>query len=88
MTTGGYSRTPSHSFNPSTTITLELPRSSEARLSVLDIRSREVSVLVNERRDAGVYEVKLDGSNLASGVYFSQLLAGDESSSRDTWSRC
>ena len=56
--------------------------------SVLDLRSREVSVLVNERRDAGVHEVKFDGSNLASGVYFSQLEAGDESSSRDTWSRC
>ena len=56
--------------------------------SVLDLRSREVSVLVNERGDAGVHEVKCDGSDLASGVYFYQLHAGDESSSRDSWSRC
>jgi hypothetical protein len=39
--------------------------------------SREVSVLVNERKDAGVYEVRFDGSNLASGVYFYRLQAGD-----------
>jgi hypothetical protein len=29
-----------------------------------------VSVLVNERRDAGVHEVKFDGNGLSSGVYF------------------
>jgi len=64
-------------FNPSTTIKYELPKSSEVRLSVFDMLGREVSVLVNERRDAGVHEVKFDGSNLASGVYFYRLQAGD-----------
>jgi acetyl esterase/lipase len=64
-------------FNPSTTIKYELPKSSVVRLSVFDMLGREVSVLVNERRDAGVHEVKCDGSNLASGVYFYRLQAGD-----------
>jgi photosystem II stability/assembly factor-like uncharacterized protein len=64
-------------FNPSTTIKFELPRSTEVRLSVSDMLGREVSVLVNERRDAGVHEVKCDGSNLSSGVYFCRLQAGD-----------
>ena len=36
---------------------------------------REVSVLVNERRDAGVHEVKFDASSLASGVYLYRLTA-------------
>jgi hypothetical protein len=64
-------------FNPSTTIKYELPRASQVTLSVYDILGREVSVLVNERKDAGVYEVKFDGANYASGVYFYRLQAGD-----------
>ncbi len=63
-------------FNPSTTITFELPKSSAVRLSVYDLLGREVSVLVNERRDAGVYEVTFDGSNLASGVYICRMQVG------------
>jgi hypothetical protein len=63
-------------FNPSTTIKFELPTSAHVSLTVFDILGREVSVLVNERRDAGVYEVKFDGSALASGVYFYRIQAG------------
>jgi len=48
----------------------------EVRLSVYDILGREVSVLVNERKDAVVYSVRFDGSGLASGVYFYRLTAG------------
>ena len=64
-------------FNPSTTIKFELPRASQVNLSVYDILGREVSLLVNGKREAGVHEVKFDGSNLASGVYFYRLQAGD-----------
>jgi hypothetical protein len=60
-------------FNPSTTITFELPKSSVVRLSVYDILGREVSVLVNERREAGVHEVKLDTRGLSSGIYFYRM---------------
>jgi hypothetical protein len=45
-------------------------------LSVYDILGREVSVLVNERRDAGVHEVRFDALGLSSGVYFHSLVAG------------
>jgi hypothetical protein len=64
-------------FNPSTTIKYDLPKLSDVRLSVYDVLGREVSVLVNEKRDAGVHEVTLDGSGLASGVYLYRLQAGD-----------
>ena len=64
-------------FNPSTTIKYELPRASLVSLKVYDILGREISVLVNEKKDAGVHEVKFDGSELASGVYFYRIQAGD-----------
>jgi hypothetical protein len=60
-------------FNPNTTIKYELPRSSVVKLSVYDLLGREVSLLVNERRDAGFHEVKFDASGLSSGVYFYRL---------------
>jgi photosystem II stability/assembly factor-like uncharacterized protein len=69
-------------FNPSTTIKFELPRVSHVSLAVYDVLGREVSVLVNERRDTGVHEVKFDGSNLASGVYFCRIQAGEFAASK------
>jgi hypothetical protein len=64
-------------FNPNTTIKFDLPRTSHVRLTVFDILGREVSGLVNERRDPGVHQVIFDGSNLASGVYIYRLQAED-----------
>ncbi len=64
-------------FNPGTTITFELPKASHVTLNVFDVLGREVSVVVSERRDAGVHEVMIDGSGLASGVYFYRLQAGE-----------
>ncbi len=69
-------------FNPATTIRYELPKSSAVRLSVHDLLGREVSVLVNERRDAGVHEVKFDGSGLSSGAYIYKLQVGSNVETR------
>ena len=63
-------------FNPSTTIRYELPKSSTVRLSVYDLLGREVSVLVDESRNAGVHETTYDAVGLSSGVYFVRMQAG------------
>jgi hypothetical protein len=63
-------------FNPSTTIKFELPEASHVKLEVFDILGRELAVLVNEMRNAGLYEVQFDGPNLASGVHFYRLTSG------------
>ncbi len=47
-------------FNPGTTIRYILPEASHVRLSICDILGREVALLVNERRDAGLHEVTFD----------------------------
>ncbi|HMK37923.1 MAG TPA: T9SS type A sorting domain-containing protein, partial [Bacteroidota bacterium] len=64
-------------FNPATTIAYDLPVPAFVRLSVFDILGREISVLVSERIEAGAHAVRFDGSDLASGVYFYRLQAGE-----------
>lgn len=66
-------------FNPTTTITYELPAPVDVTLSVLDVLGREVSVLVDVRESAGVHEVKFDGGALSGGVYFYRLSTADPS---------
>ena len=68
-------------FNPSTTILFDVPSvgngrdRSPVRLIVYDITGKEVETLINEDLTAGTYEVKFDGSKLASGIYFYVLQA-------------
>jgi len=62
-------------FNPGTTIQYELPEASHVRLSVYDVLGREVSVLVNERMEAGRHTARLDGAGLSSGVYLYRVQA-------------
>jgi endonuclease I/DNA/RNA endonuclease YhcR with UshA esterase domain len=45
-------------------------------LKVYDILGKEVATLVNENKPAGNYEIKFDGSNLSSGIYFYKLQSG------------
>jgi endoglucanase len=61
-------------FNPQTTISYFLPRESTVTLRVYNLIGREVATLVeNERKAAGNYEVSFGGTNLSSGVYFYRL---------------
>ena len=66
-------------FNPSTVISYQLPVSSKVTLIIYDLLGREVATLVNEEQSAGKYNYELQIRNyeLASGVYFYRLQAGD-----------
>jgi hypothetical protein len=46
-------------------------------LKIFDILGKEIETLVNENLKPGTYEVKFDGSKLASGIYFYTLTAGE-----------
>jgi hypothetical protein len=62
-------------FNPTTTIKYDLPNSSDVSLIIYDILGRKVKALINEKQQAGRYEVQFDASNLSSGVYIYQLVS-------------
>ncbi|MCX6132229.1 MAG: T9SS type A sorting domain-containing protein [Ignavibacteriales bacterium] len=64
-------------FNPSTRIAFSIPKTTKIRLSILDALGREVAVLVNGENPPGVYESQWEAGNLASGVYFCRLQAGE-----------
>jgi hypothetical protein len=63
-------------FNPATTVRYSLPHRSQVLLTVYNTLGQEVATLVQEQQEAGSYEVKFDGSALASGVYFYRLQTG------------
>jgi hypothetical protein len=46
-------------------------------LTVFNTLGQKVALLVDENQDAGYYDVRFDGSGLASGVYFYRLRAGE-----------
>jgi hypothetical protein len=64
-------------FNPSTTISYNIPTESQVSLIVYDIMGKEVSKLVNGRQAAGNYNIEFDASSMASGTYFYKLTAGE-----------
>ncbi len=63
-------------FNPSTSIQYAVSHRQFVSLKVYDVLGNEVAILVNEEKPAGSYEVKFDGTELTSGIYFYRLQAG------------
>ncbi|MGD8778480.1 MAG: metallophosphoesterase [Ignavibacteria bacterium] len=67
-------------FNPSTTIKFNIPTvvgdanfASPTSLKIYDILGNEIRTLINGPKSPGTYEIKFDGSNLSSGIYYYQL---------------
>jgi hypothetical protein len=63
-------------FNPSTTITYSVPVKARVSLKVFNSLGEVVTVLINEEKAAGSYEVEFDATRLPSGIYYYQLQTG------------
>jgi hypothetical protein len=62
-------------FNPSTNIKYYVPFESKVNITVYNALGSKVKELVNSNQAQGNYEVKFDGTGLASGIYFVTLKA-------------
>jgi photosystem II stability/assembly factor-like uncharacterized protein len=64
-------------FNPNTKIKYSVPQASNVVVKVYDVLGTEIETLVSEEKSVGTYELTWNAANLASGVYFYRLQAGD-----------
>lgn len=61
-------------FNPETRIRYQLPFETKVVIKVYNILGSEVLELVNEKKEAGIYEVNFNASSLASGIYLYKII--------------
>ncbi|MGD8921746.1 MAG: multicopper oxidase domain-containing protein [Candidatus Zixiibacteriota bacterium] len=69
-------------FNPTTEIRFSLPEQSHVKLVIYNTLGQEVVTLIDGEAPAGQHTVQLDAGNLASGVYFYRLTAGQYTDSK------
>lgn len=63
-------------FNPTTTISFDLPESADVTLQVLDLLGREVMAIPSQTMTAGAGQtVQIDASSLSSGIYLYRVMA-------------
>lgn len=67
-------------FNPVTTIKFSVPNVETLygiSLRIFDVLGNEVVTLINTKLLSGIYEIKWDATEVSSGIYYCQLIAGD-----------
>jgi cytochrome c peroxidase len=64
-------------FNPWTDIQYDIPQDGHVTLKVYNVLGAEVATLVDAYQTANSYSVRWDASDLASGVYFCTIDAGN-----------
>ena len=64
-------------FNPSTTIEFTLPKSEFVELKIYNILGKEISTIVSKKLNPGKHTYTFSGRDLASGVYYYRLEAGN-----------
>ena len=65
-------------FNSSAAITYHLPTQENVRLSIVDLRGRMVTTLVDAVKAAGDYKLTWQAVNVPNGIYLCRLEAGSQ----------
>jgi hypothetical protein len=60
-------------FNPTASISFELPSDEKIKLSVFDVLGNEVDILFSDNLNAGEHTFTWDASEFSSGVYYFKL---------------
>jgi len=69
-------------FNPKVTIKFDIAENSDVKLVIYDLLGREITTLVSDKLNSGIYQIEWNASNYTSGIYFYRLKAGDYSSAK------
>lgn len=68
-------------FNPSTSISYQVPRQSDVQIEIYNTLGQKVRTLINARKEPGNHQTVWDGKNdrglqMGSGVYLYRMVAG------------
>ena len=69
-------------FNSMSRIRYQITDNSNVTVKLYDLLGREVKTLVNEFKEAGIYYVDFESTNLPSGIYFYKLISDKFTESR------
>ena len=64
-------------FNPTTTINYYIAKPTLVKITIYDLLGKQLSVIMEENKNAGHHNVTFNSDGLASGVYFYEIEAGD-----------
>ncbi len=64
-------------FNPETIISFSVAERSDVQITLIDLLGNEIKEIVNGNYETGNYQTKLDASDLASGIYYYRMKAGN-----------
>lgn len=69
-------------FNPSTSIQYALPKTGQVSIVLFNTLGQKVKTLVDEVKQAGTHRIRLNATELPSGIYFYKIVAGDFTSTK------
>lgn len=64
-------------FNHETVIQYTLPQKSSVRITMYNLQGQVIEILVDEIKEAGIYQIRWNSRNVGSGVYFYRMEAGN-----------